>query len=63
MVPLRGISPVSAYENYIRESIVDPAAKVVAGFDPVMPTYKGRLKDSEITALIEFIKTLAETAK
>ena len=45
-------------ENYIRESILDPQADVVAGFEPVMPTYQGRLKDREITALIAFIKTL-----
>jgi cytochrome c oxidase subunit 2 len=31
----------------------------VAGFEPVMPTYKGRLSDREITAIIEYIKTLA----
>jgi len=32
----------------------------VAGFDPVMPTYQGRLKDEEITAIIEYIKTLSQ---
>lgn len=45
-------------ENYIRESILEPQARIVAGFTPSMPTYKGRLKDFEITALIEYIKTL-----
>ncbi len=48
-----------ADENYIRESIIDPQARIVAGFDPVMPTYKGRLKDEEITVLIAYIKTLS----
>jgi len=47
-----------AEENYLRQSILEPQAKVVAGFGPVMPTFKGKLKDAEITALIEFIKTL-----
>ena len=47
-----------ADENYLRESIVDPGAKVVAGFQPVMPTYQGRLKDREITAIVEYLKTL-----
>ncbi len=47
-----------AEENYIRESIVDPQAKIVAGFGPVMPTFKGKLKDAEITAIIEYIKSL-----
>ncbi len=49
---------LTADDDYIRESIMDPQAKIVAGFEPVMPTYKGRLSDAEITALIAYIKTL-----
>jgi cytochrome c oxidase subunit 2 len=45
-------------ENYIRESILEPQAKVRAGYRPVMPTYQGQLKDEEIAALIQFIKSL-----
>jgi cytochrome c oxidase subunit II len=45
-------------DNYIRESILDPQAKIVDGFQPVMSTYKGLVSDDEITALIEFIKSL-----
>ena len=45
-------------DNYIRESILEPQAKVVDGFQPVMSTYKGLLSDDDITALIEFIKSL-----
>lgn len=45
-------------ENYIRESILDPLKKVRAGFRPVMPSYKGQLKDAEIDAIAEFIKSL-----
>jgi cytochrome c oxidase subunit II len=45
-------------DNYVRESILDPQAKIVAGFQPVMSTYKGQLSDAEITAIIEFIKSL-----
>jgi cytochrome c oxidase subunit 2 len=45
-------------ENYIRESILDPQAKVVRGFQPVMNTYRGLLTDEEISALIAFIKSL-----
>jgi len=51
-------STVQVEENYIRESILAPGAKVTAGFDNVMPTYQGRMKDNEITAIIEYIKTL-----
>lgn len=45
-------------ENYIRESILEPQAKIVAGYSPAMPTYKGQLSDGEITAIIEYIKSL-----
>lgn len=50
--------PATVDDNYIRESIMDPMAKIRQGYQPVMPTFKGRLKDDEITALIEYIKTL-----
>lgn len=47
-------------ENYIRESILEPQAKVRAGYKPVMPTYQGQLKNEEIAALIAYIKSLSE---
>ena len=58
--PLADGSTVTADENYIRESILEPNAKVVAGYQAIMPTGKGRLKDKEITAIIEYLKTLAD---
>ncbi len=51
-------STLQADENYIRESILEPQAKIVQGYQPVMPTYQGVLKPEEIDALIAFIKTL-----
>ena len=59
-VVMRDGSKVLADENYVRESILDPQAKVVAGFEPVMPTYKGRIKDQEITAIIAYLKSLSK---
>jgi len=56
--PLASGGSVEADDNYIRESIVKPNAKVVAGFAPVMPAYAGLLSDREINAVIEFIKTV-----
>lgn len=57
-VALRGGATVTADENYVRESILDPQAKVVAGFDPVMPTYKGRISDKDITAIVAYLRSL-----
>lgn len=51
-------SSVVVDDNYIRESILEPQAKIVAGYQPVMSTYKGLLSDEEITALIEYMKSL-----
>jgi cytochrome c oxidase subunit 2 len=48
---------VTVDENYLRESILEPQAKVVQGFPPAMPTFKGKLSDKKIAGLIEFIKS------
>ena len=45
-------------ENYIRESILNPQAKITAGYQPVMPTFQGLVKEQEIDALITFIRSL-----
>lgn len=60
LVPLSNGQKVKADENYIRESILVPGAKIVQGFPNVMPTFQGTLKDQEIDALIAYIKSLGE---
>jgi cytochrome c oxidase subunit 2 len=50
---------VTADEVYLRESVLNPAAKVVAGFQPVMPTYQGQLSEEQIFQLIQYIKSLS----
>ena len=55
---LRDGSTVQIDDNYLRESIMQPNAKVVSGYDPVMPTYAGRLKDKQVNALIDYVKSL-----
>lgn len=50
---------VTVDDNYVKESILDPNAQIVAGFEGVkMPPYKGQLEDKHIAALVEFMKTL-----
>ncbi|GIU79761.1 MAG: cytochrome c oxidase subunit 2 [Bryobacteraceae bacterium] len=44
--------------EYIRQSILMPQAMVVQGYEPIMPTYQGLLREREILGLIEFIKEL-----
>ena len=49
---------VIADDDYLRESIVEPAAKLVAGYGPIMPTFRGQLTEEQIFDLIEYIKSL-----
>lgn len=57
-VELTGGTTVVADEAYIRESILDPGAKVVNGFQNIMPSFQGQLTDDEINALIAYIQSL-----
>ena len=49
---------VTADENYIRESILNPGAKVVGGFNPIMPSFQGQVSEESLMALVAYIKTL-----
>jgi cytochrome c oxidase subunit 2 len=49
---------VVADEAYVRESIVNPAARVVAGYQPVMPTYQGLVSEEQLIALVAYIESL-----
>jgi len=53
-------SSVMRDDNYYRESILDPNAKIVNGFAPAMVSYQGILSDEDIDNLIAFIKTLSD---
>ena len=58
--PLTSGETVVADENYARESILYPKAKVSAGYQPVMPSYKGQLSEDDIYSLIEFLKSVSD---
>jgi cytochrome c oxidase subunit 2 len=51
-------STVMVDELYLRESIIEPAAKVVKGFPPIMPSYRGQLSEEQIMELVAYIKSL-----
>jgi cytochrome c oxidase subunit 2 len=61
-VTLAGGEQVMADEAYIRESIVNPAAKVVAGYQPVMPTYQGLVSEEGLMQLVAYIQSLGGPA-
>jgi len=49
---------VIADEAYLTESMMEPTVKVVAGYQPLMPNYQGKLTGPEAAAIVEFIKSL-----
>ncbi len=57
-VELADGSTVKADENYIRESIMTPTAKIVKGYNPVMPPFQGIVNETEMNAIIAYIKSL-----
>jgi cytochrome c oxidase subunit 2 len=59
-VELQNGATVVADEAYLRESIVNPQAKVVAGFAPIMPTFQGLVTEEQLLQLIAYIKSLSQ---
>jgi len=57
-VQLQNGQTVRADENYIRESILNPSAKLVTGFQPLMPTFQGLVSEEQILQLVAYIKSL-----
>jgi len=57
-VQLAGGGTVKADAAYVRESILSPNAKIVAGFQPIMPTFQGLVTEEGVTQLVEYVKSL-----
>ncbi len=57
-VELEGGGEVTADERYLRESIVDPKARIVSGYQPVMPTFQGLVGEEGMLQIIEYIKSI-----
>lgn len=58
-VPLEGGGQTIFDANYVRESLLDPGAKIVEGFQPLMPTYAGQLNEEQILSLIAYLESIA----
>jgi cytochrome c oxidase subunit II len=57
-VQLQNGESVTVDEAYVRESILTPAAKITAGFQPIMPTFQGLVTEEQLLALVEYVKSL-----
>jgi cytochrome c oxidase subunit 2 len=62
LVPLSDGTFVRADDKYIRDSILLPASQVVAGYQPVMPTYEGHISEENLLQLIAYIKSIGNEA-
>jgi cytochrome c oxidase subunit 2 len=49
-------------DDYLRNSILNPAAQVVEGYQPIMPTFKGQVTEEQLNALVAYIKSLTPNA-
>ena len=61
-VELADGSTVMVDEVYLRESILNSQAKIVKGFQPLMPTFQGLISEEGLVALIEHVRSLSPTA-
>jgi cytochrome c oxidase subunit II len=55
---LLGGGTIVVDEAYVRESILSPAAKVAAGYQPIMPTFQGLISEEQLLQLVEYVKSL-----
>jgi cytochrome c oxidase subunit II len=60
-VQLQSGASVVADEAYVRESVLTPGAKVVTGFQNIMPSYQGQITEQNILQLIAYVKSLSAT--
>jgi cytochrome c oxidase subunit 2 len=62
-VPLQDGRVVTADERYIRDSILLPKKEVVAGYDPVMPTFEGQINESDLLKILEYIRSIGNVER
>lgn len=58
-IKLVGGQAVTVNDEYIRNSILNPGAQIVEGFQPIMPTFKGQVTEEQLLALVAYIKSLS----
>ena len=49
---------MTADDRYIRDSILMPKSEVVAGYEPVMPSFQGRISEQDLLKIIAYIKSI-----
>jgi cytochrome c oxidase subunit 2 len=62
-VPLSDGTIVTADDQYLRDSILLPSKQIVAGYAPVMPTFKNQISEEDLTALVAYLKSLGSAER
>lgn len=62
MVPLQDKTFVRADEVYLHDSIMLPAKQIVAGYQPIMPSFQGVMPESDLLEIISYLKSLAQSS-
>ncbi len=47
--------------DYLRESILQPRAKIVEGYEPIMPVFEGQISEQSLLQIVSYIKSLSES--
>src|SRR5260370_31198640 len=58
-VVLNNGQTVTADEGYLRESVLNPQAKIVNGFGPIMPSFQGQLNEEQLLQVVAYVKSLS----
>ena len=62
-VQLKNGQEVTVDVAYIRESILQPRAKIVEGYEPIMPIFEGQISEQSLLQIVTYIKSLTESAE
>ena len=62
-VTLKNGQEVTVDVDYIRESILQPRAKIVDGYEPIMPIFEGQISEQSLLQIVSYIKSLTESAE
>lgn len=62
-VTLSGGTTVTAGDQYLRDSILNPSKQIVEGYDAMMPSYQGQISEAEVLQLIAYLESLKTTAR
>jgi cytochrome c oxidase subunit 2 len=61
-IEIEGGQKIVVDDDYLRESILSPQAKIAAGYQPIMPTFQGLVTEDQLLQLIEYIKSTGKPA-